>query len=194
MGATTSVHHHRWAAIDFETATREPTSACALGVAIVDGMEVVETASWLIRPPFNEYEFWNTNVHGLCAEDTEFAPDFDELWWEIGAMLSGTKLLAHNASFDMRVLRSLIQTRELTAPDYEYVCTVSVARKTLPQLANHKLNTVCDHCGIGLVHHDAASDAEGCARVAIECARLAGAGSIDEALHELGVAPRRLIA
>ncbi len=79
----------RWVAIDFETATREPTSACALGVALIDGLEVVETASWLIRPPFNEYEFWNTHVHGICAQDTELAPDFDELWWEIGPLLRG---------------------------------------------------------------------------------------------------------
>jgi len=182
----------RWVAIDFETATREPTSACALGVALVDGLEIVDTASWLIQPPFNEYEFWNTNVHGISAEDTELAPEFDEVWWEIAPMLQGRRLLAHNASFDMRVLRALLESRELAAPGYEYACTVSVARKAWPHLANHRLDTVCDHCGIGLVHHDAASDAAGCARVAIECARAVGADSIGPALDGLGVAMRRL--
>jgi DNA polymerase-3 subunit epsilon len=186
------LHHDRWVAIDFETATREPTSACALGVAVIDGLEVVVSASWLIRPPFNEYEFWNTNVHGISAEDTELAPDFDELWWEVAALLSGVRLLAHNAGFDMRVLRALIETRELSAPAFEYACTVTVARKAWPHLANHRLDTVCDHCGIGLVHHDAASDALGCAHVAIECARSAGAGSIADALGRLGVETRRL--
>ena len=176
-----------WVAIDFETATREPTSACALGVALIDGLDVVETASWLIRPPFNEYEFWNTHIHGISAEDTELAPDFDELWWEIGPLLSGRKLLAHNASFDMRVLSALIDSRELTAPRYEYACTVTLARRAMPQLAKHTLDTVCDHCGIRLVHHDAASDAEACARVAVECARAVEASSIDAACEALGV-------
>ena len=186
------MHDDLWVAIDFETATREPTSACALGVAVIDGLEVVETASWLIRPPFNEYEFWNTNVHGICAKDTEFASEFDELWWEIGPILAGRRLLAHNASFDMRVLGALVDTRGLTAPRYEYACTVSLARKAMPQLPRHTLDTVCDHCGIALVHHDAASDAEACARVALACARAADASSIGEAIEVLGVNWRQL--
>lgn len=182
----------RWVAIDFETATREPTSACALGAAVVEGGRVVETASWLIRPPFNEYEFWNTNVHGLSAEDTEFAPEFDEVWWEVRQLLEGARLLAHNASFDVRVLRALLESREIPSPSYEYACTVSMARAALKDLPRHTLDVVCDHCGIRLVHHDAASDAEGCARVALACAESVGVTSITEALTFLGVGTRTL--
>lgn len=182
----------RWVAIDFETATREPTSACALGIAVVEGVRVVETASWLIRPPFNEYEFWNTNVHGISAEDTEFAPEFDEVWPEVAAMLGDARLLAHNASFDVRVLRALIGSRGLSAHAHQYACTVTMARRALPNLPRHTLDAVCDHCGIGLVHHDAASDAEGCARVALACARAVGAGSVGEALELMGIGVRRL--
>lgn len=182
----------RWVAIDFETATREPTSACALGLAVIEDDRVVDTASWLIRPPFNEYDFWNTKVHGLGPDDTELAPEFDELWWEIAPLLAGSRLLAHNASFDMRVLRALISTRELTSPRYEYACTLGLSRKALPQLDRHTLDRVCDHCGIALRHHDAASDAEACARVALECARQTGAASVGEALGTLGVSIRTL--
>lgn len=182
----------RWVAIDFETATREPTSACALGIAVIEDLEVVETASWLIRPPFNEYEFWNTRVHGISSEDTELAPEFDELWWEIAPALAGGRLLAHNASFDMRVLRSLIETRELNAPRYEYACTVALSRRALPRLPKHTLDAVCDHCGFVFRHHDAAEDAHACAKVAIECARLADAADLSGALESLGVATRRL--
>lgn len=186
------MHDDLWVAIDFETATREPTSACALGIALIDGLEVVETASWLIQPPFNEYEFWNTNVHGISAEDTALAPEFDELWWEIGPLLQGRRLLAHNASFDMRVLGALIETRRLTAPRYHYACTVSLARKAMPKLPKHTLDTVCEHCGITLVHHDAASDAEGCARVALACAAEVDAATISEAVEALGVSTRMM--
>jgi len=186
------VSRDRWVAIDFETATREPTSACALGAAIVEDGRVIETVSWLIRPPFNEYEFWNTNVHGLSAEDTEYAPEFDEVWWEIRQVLQGARLLAHNAAFDMRVLRALLESREIDAPAYEYACTVTLARRALPALPKHTLDTVCDHCGIRLVHHDAASDAEGCARVALACADAVGAGSVSEAIAQLGIALKSL--
>jgi DNA polymerase III subunit epsilon len=181
-----------WVAIDFETATREPTSACAVGIAVIRGGRVAERGSWLVQPPFNEYEFWNTRVHGISAEDTELAPDFREVWFELQPILAQGPLLAHNAAFDMRVLRSLIQSLELPAPAARYVCTVSMARKAFPNLSSHRLNVVCDHCGIGLVHHDAASDAEACANVALECAANVGAASISEAVELLGVKVTRL--
>lgn len=182
----------RWVAIDFETATREPTSACALGLAVIEDDAVVEAHSWLIRPPFNEYEFWNTKVHGLGPDDTELAPEFDELWWEIAARLRGAKLIAHNAPFDMRVLGALINTRELSSPGYEYACTLRMSRLVLPHLNKHTLDVVCDHCGIGLRHHDAASDAKACAEVALQCARRLGVRTVSEALSELGVSTRTL--
>lgn len=182
----------RWVAIDFETATREATSACALGVAVLEDGDVVETASWLIRPPFNEYEHRNTMIHGLCAEDTELAPEFDEVWWEIRQVLEGARLLAHNATFDIRVLRELLISREIPAPDYEYACTVAMARAVMPRLPNHRLDTVCEHCGISLVHHDAASDAEACARIALACANTCGACSVSGTLEAVGLSPRLL--
>lgn len=182
----------RWVAIDFETATREANSACALGIAVVEDDVVTETASWLIRPPFNEYEYRNTLVHGLSAEDTELAPEFDEVWWEVRQVLEGARLLAHNASFDVRVLRACLGSREIPVPAYEYACTVTLARRAMPELPRHTLDTVCGHCGIRLVHHDAASDAEACARVALACAQVAGARSVSEALRAAGVTTRRV--
>ena len=68
-----------------------------------------------------------------------------------------------------------------------YACTVSMARKAFPKLHRHTLDAVCDHCGIALVHHDAASDAEACANVALECAIASGSASITEAVEMLGV-------
>ena len=181
-----------WVAIDFETATREPTSACALGIAVVRDGRVDERHSWLIQPPFNEYEFWNTRVHGLGPDDTHVAPDFREVWFEVQPLLAQGPLLAHNASFDVRVLRALIASHELSAMEYRYVCTVSMARKAFPRLHKHTLDVVCDHCGIALVHHDAASDAEACANVALECAAASGAPSIARAVEVLGVGVGRL--
>lgn len=185
-------HGDVWVAIDFETATREPTSACALGIAVVRDGRVAERRSWLIHPPFNEYEFWNTKVHGLSAEDTALAPDFREVWFEVQPLLALGPLLAHNAVFDMRVLRALGDSHELPMMRYEYACTVAMARRAYPHLRRHTLDAVCDHCGIRLVHHDAGSDAEACANVALECAAACGATSVTEAVERLGVSRKRL--
>lgn len=181
-----------WVAIDFETATREANSACALGIAVVSGGRVERTDSWLIQPPFNEYEYRNSLIHGLTAEDTALAPDFAEVWWEVEPLLAAGPLLAHNAPFDIRVLRALIASYELTTPAYEYVCTVALARRAFPDLRRHTLDAMCDHCGIRLTHHDAASDAAACAQLALTCAETAGARTIAQAVDLLGVNVGRL--
>ena len=46
-----------------------------------------------------------------------------------------------------------------------YFCTVKLSRKVYPYLKHHRLNDVCDYMGIQLDHHDAGSDARGCALI-----------------------------
>ena len=42
----------------------------------------------------------------------------------------------------------------------------------LEGLPNYKLNTLCDHFGIALNHHEALSDARGAAKIMIELSKL----------------------
>lgn len=183
----------RWVAIDFETATREKASACALGLAVIEDNHVVEERAWLIQPPGNIFEPRNIWVHGIDEDLVAQEPEFDEVWAEIEPYLRDTTLLAHNAAFDIAVLRSSLTRYELPPPASRgYHCTVSMARKVWPRLANHKLNSVCDHCGIELQHHDAASDAAACARIALRCRREAGLVSLDELVERLGMEAKDL--
>ena len=46
-----------WVALDFETATRERNSACAIGLAFGRRTEIIGTASALIKPPGNKFGF-----------------------------------------------------------------------------------------------------------------------------------------
>ena len=52
----------RFAAVDFETATPERSSACAVGIAVFDSGEVRQATSRLIKPPGNEYDWFNQQV------------------------------------------------------------------------------------------------------------------------------------
>ena len=67
-----------FAAIDFETANNERSSVCAVGVVIVRGGEVVDRFYSLIKPEPEYYNYWCSQVHGLCASDTDSAPVFPE--------------------------------------------------------------------------------------------------------------------
>lgn len=65
-----------FAAIDFETANKERSSVCSVGIVIVRNGEITEKLYRLIRPYPNYYSYWNTQVHGLTFQDTACAPTF----------------------------------------------------------------------------------------------------------------------
>lgn len=163
-------------ALDFETATADRSSACALGVARVEYGEVVAEAYWLLRPPGNRYDSRNIEVHGIRPADTAEAPSLADVWDDEVApwLVPSPLLLAHNAAFDLYVLRDSLAAGGLTLPETAYGCTLSLARKALPSLPNHRLDTLSRRFGIELRHHDAASDARACALVGLAVAREIG--------------------
>ena len=65
-----------FAAIDFETANNERSSVCSVGIVIVRNGEIVDTFYSLIQPEPNYYNYWCSQVHGLCCDDTDAAPIF----------------------------------------------------------------------------------------------------------------------
>jgi DNA polymerase-3 subunit epsilon len=159
-------------AIDFETANYDPASACAVGFAWVQDGAIV-TRSHLIRPPRMQFEPRFIDIHHITPHMVLSAPTFAELWEEVSPLIVGQKLCAHNASFDRGVLNALVQHYKLLVPKrFTFKCTVALARSSFPHLRDHQLPTVARHLGIQLNHHDAASDAEACLRIARYCAGL----------------------
>lgn len=158
-----------FAAIDFETANQSSGSVCSVGVVIVRERIIVKKIYKLIRPRPHFYSYWTTKIHGLTAQDTENAPDFPEVWQEIAGDIEGLPLVAHNSPFDAGCLKAAHQIYEMPYPDYKFYCTCRAARKQFPQLHNHKLPTVAQHCGYDLSrHHHALADAEACAAIALQ--------------------------
>ncbi len=163
-------------ALDFETADCGSDSACALGLVRVEGLTIVERRSCLIRPPRASFTF--SYIHGITWRHVKDQPAFAELWPGMAAMLEGVSFVAaHNAGFDRNVLRTCCEQALLPVPAIPFVCTVRLSRKTW-RLRSAKLPDVCRHLGLPLRHHDAASDAEACARIVIaarESLRIANA-------------------
>ena len=170
-------------AIDFETANTNPDSACALGIAVVEDGRIVERKSWLIRPPTDEFSF--TYIHGLTWQQVAGAPDFGELWPQIGPYLTGRKLAAHNARFDLGVFFALIRQYHIGFWRGQAIDSVAVARRIWPELPNHQLHTVAAHLNIPLRHHDACSDANACAEILCRAEQLQS-GSLDKAARWYG--------
>ena len=158
-----------FAAIDFETANEFPSSVCSVGVVVVRGGEVADTFYSLIHPEPEYYQWFCQRVHGLCAEDTEDAPVFPDVWAQIEPLIEGLPLVAHNAPFDQGCLKAVFRVYRMDYPDYVFYDTLAASRRRFGRsLPNHQLQTVSAACGYDLLnHHHALADAEACAAIAL---------------------------
>lgn len=152
-------------AIDFETADYGRDSACAVALVRVEEDQIVRRVAWLIRPP--RRQIIHTGVHGITWAMVANQPTFGELWPRLAPLLEGVAyLVAHNAPFDRSVLRACCTAAGLAEPAQEFECTVQMAKR-LWALPQSNLPFLCQRFGIPLKHHDAASDAEACARLVL---------------------------
>lgn len=168
-------------AIDFETSGRAPFSACAVGMARIEGGKVGDVFYSLIRPPSPYVQF--TEIHGLTWDMLKEAPGFGQLYPAMKDFLQGAEmLLAHNAIFDQRVLQACCQRFQKPPIRLPFLCTLRGARALLP-LPSKRLAAVCQYFDIPLTHHHAASDAVACAQIYLRLRSL-GASHASMALPE----------
>lgn len=157
-------------AIDFETANRQRSSVCSVGLVFVRDGEIVDERYSLIKPYPNYYRICNTGIHGLTCEDTRDALPFDMVWAQFEPLVRDLPFVAHNAAFDRSCLVAAYEAYELYYPNYPFYCTLQCARRKLRGiLPNFHLHTVAAYCGFNLEnHHNALADAEACAHIAMK--------------------------
>ncbi|MBB3999320.1 3'-5' exonuclease [Aureimonas pseudogalii] len=165
-------------AIDFETANAARSSPCAVGLAFVEGGVVTRRAYHLIRPRDMRFDPMNIRVHGIRPRDVEDAPEFPAVFESFADELDGALVLAHNASFDLGVIRETAGLYGLAHPAFASLCTVSVARRLWPDMPSRRLSALAARFEVGFTHHHAGEDAYACARIALEAVRETGAADI----------------
>jgi len=158
----------KFTSLDFETANYSEASICAAGIAVFSDGELVESRHWLVRPPKGHAYFREDfiQIHGITREDVRDAPEFPAVAAELLPFLCGCDLVvAHNSSFDLRMLRGTLGHFGIACPGFPSLCTCKLSKRTWPHLPNHKLNTVAAHISHTFRHHNALDDAETAGRV-----------------------------
>lgn len=176
--------------IDFETANSKRNSACSVAVVVIENGRMVDAYSTLIKPPEMDFEEGNIKIHGITPDMVENAPNFAQIWPTLRSYLENKVVIAHNANFDMGVLRNCIWQYHLAKPHFTTACTVQISRKVWPNLPNHRLNTMGDFFQIKFHHHDALDDAKVCAKIPLVAGRTMGVSSMEELLHKIGIQPK----
>ena len=155
-------------AMDFETANRKRASACSLALVVVQQNRVVDSFYTLINPQM-QFDPQNIRIHGITPDMVQDQPTFDRVWPHIQMFYTpGRIVTAHNAPFDVSVLRLTLDRYGIAAPRYQVIDTVKTSRQFLPKLPNHRLDTVSAALKIPLEHHhNSLADSYACARILI---------------------------
>jgi len=181
--------------VDTETNGRagEECELTEVGAVLVGGGELHDRWETLVtvRAPLSRAIQRFTQIsQGMV----DAAPAADAVLPDLADQMHGRVLVAHNASFDRRVLKQAFARAELDWPDPPVLCTVALARRFAPLARQRRLAALADALGIEVeVEHRALADAETCARVfcALFGRLCAHATTVAEALEVLRPIRRR---
>lgn len=171
--------------IDFETATSQRDSPCELGLTFVRNWQIIETRSWLIKPRYNNFDYYNILIHGIRPEHVANEPEFNKLWAEIKPLIENQFLIAHNASFDFSVLRKTLETYQIPFPTLNYSCSYIFSKKVWYGLAAYDLKSLCNLNNIQFNHHRAGADSKATAELVLKAFSVAGVSSLENFSEKL---------
>lgn len=155
---------NRFVALDFETANANPASICSVGMVKVIDKHMTETFYTLVDPE-TRFSEGNIRVHGITPEDIQDAPTFEHVYPYMMDFIGDLPVVAHNASFDMKVLFASLVRYGKEIPPIQYFCSVQMGRRTVQNhsysLANMMRFYNIDFKG----HHHALNDAKAAAMI-----------------------------
>ncbi len=155
-------------AIDFETANRKRSSACAIGMVKVREGEVVKTYYDLIYPEPSHFEFMNIATHGITPEMVDGAPTLLDAWPGIMDFIEGDVLIAHSVTFEQAVINQYMEMKGMEMPELDYLCTKYMTQINYPNLDSYTLDSIMFHLFKKTFnHHHALDDAMACAELAL---------------------------
>lgn len=149
-----------FAIIDVETTGGKFNEEGITEVAIhkFDGVDILDSFISLINPE-REIQPFVVNLTGINSKMLKNAPKFYEVAKRILEITEGCVLVAHNASFDYRVVRN-----EFSRLGYQFdiptLCTVELSKVLIPDLESYSLGKLCRTIGIPMSdRHRANGDA-----------------------------------
>ncbi|WP_420573155.1 exonuclease domain-containing protein [Kordia sp.] len=149
-----------YAIVDIETTGGKYNEEGVTEIAIYkfDGHEIVDQFISLVNPE-REIQPFVVNLTGINSKMLRDAPKFYEVAKRIVEITEGCIIVAHNASFDYRILQL-----EFKRLGFKYkrksLCTVELSQKLIPEMESYKLGKLVRALGIPMSdRHRASGDA-----------------------------------
>jgi DNA polymerase III epsilon subunit family exonuclease len=149
-----------YAVFDCETTGIDPERDEIVSFALLrldaDGAEFARSV-YLVRPS-QPIPAEATAVHGISDRDVARAPRFGELVPDLLRLLEGAVFVAHNAAFDLAMIRHELAAAGCAYKPPAVACTLEAFRLLEPLAPAHNLEALCRAHGVELTAHNALGD------------------------------------
>lgn len=163
-------HSKRFVVLDIETTSLSPKTGGRIievaAVRIVDGKFDGEFSE-LINPQ-QKISKKTTTITKITNEMVKDSREYHDVLRDLYRFIGNDVVVAHNARFDWNTFLLFYFLTIGIIPDNRVIDTLPLARLYLPDLVNHKLNTICETLNIELTeHHRAIYDTRATANIVI---------------------------
>jgi len=142
-----------------------------IGAVKIKGRKIIDSFQTFVNPgkpiPQNI-----TELTGITDEMVEDAPKISTAIKDFYDFANGGVLVAHNATFDTSFIKLAAERNNLEY-NFTVLDTLGLARCTVEDVKNHKLDTLAKHFNVKLTnHHRAVDDARATADIFLELLKL----------------------
>jgi DNA polymerase-3 subunit epsilon len=147
-----------YVAFDVETTGFNKTDRIVeIGFVVFKNGELLEEWSTLLNP---QRDVGKSNIHGITASMVSAAPLFEDVINDIFRIIDNRVLVAHQFSFDARMLAQELNRANTEGDLGKGFCTMIASRRILPGVGD-SLSATCEALGIGYTDaHSALGDAK----------------------------------
>lgn len=141
-----TVYPYDYVVLDIETTGLSPQKNEIIELSalrVVKG-EIEEEFSKLVKPRGYVSPFI-TKLTGITREMLSEAPPIDKAIWEFKEFCSDSIVLGHNINFDLNFINTKLMQCHNIGFNNDYIDTLKIARKLLPQLPSKKLGLIAAH-------------------------------------------------
>lgn len=112
----------RYIAFDVETPNRYNNCMSAIGITIIENGKITRKLYSLINPE-TVFDYFDTQLTETSEEMVQDKPTFPQIWKKIEPIISSGILVAHNAPFDMSVLRCYLRNYGISRKKVHHIST-----------------------------------------------------------------------
>ena len=149
--------------IDLETTGISPRKNEIIEIACVkyrNGIQSDICHTFVCPDAGPQIPFFITQLTGITPDMLEGAPSFEEVSETVWSFLEGEMIVGHNVNFDINFLYDRFYRMDQRILNNDYVDTLRISRRVLPELSHRRLTDLCDYYHIENIHHRADADCD----------------------------------